>query len=362
MVGLSTLLIVLAVLAATPVVVFGGFLAYTTWMYCPVIRRIFQERPVFQPLKIVPEDLGEPAAFPTADGLTLKGSYFKARTDSRVGVLVYCHEFLSDRWSYAPYLDHLRDRGFDVFSFDFRSHGASAVDPSYEPLQYASDREVEDLRAALAYLRSRPDRDLSGYGLFGVSRGGGTALLVAAAEPDVWGVVTDGAFPTRGTMTAYIVRWAEIYVRSRWFLALVPRFIFATLGDVARRGTERARNCTYPSVERAVARLSPRPWLQIHGERDVYIGTDIAHELFDWAGEPRSQWFVADAKHNRCRETEPEEYARRLGEFVDLHAPRRPLAEIEEEIAASEFGKYDAVHGRAEASGLITNIASSVTG
>ena len=71
-----------------------------------------------------------------------------------------------------------------------------------------------DLQGALAYLRSRPDHDPAGFGLFGVSRGGSTALVVGAAERDVWGVVTDGAFPTRGTMTAYILRWAEIYARS----------------------------------------------------------------------------------------------------------------------------------------------------
>lgn len=360
--GLTTLLISLAVVATIPVVIFGGFLLFCIWAYCPVIRRIFEERPMFMPLKVTPEDIGEEASFPTSDGLILKGSYFKARTDSRVGVLVYCHEFLSDRWSYAPYLDHLRDRGFDVFSFDFRSHGESAVDPEYEPLQYASNREVDDLRSALAYLRSRPDRDLAGYGLFGVSRGGGTALLVAAEEPDVWGVTTDGAFPTRGTMTAYIVRWAEIFVRCKWFLALVPRFIFSTLGDVARRGTERTRSCHYPSVEKAVARLAPRAWLQVHGERDVYIGPDIARELFALAREPKEQWFVADAKHNRCRETAPEEYARLLGSFVDRHAPRRPLALLEDEPVPAGFGKYESGSGRVVDAGLITNVPSPVTG
>ncbi|WP_165072255.1 alpha/beta hydrolase [Paludisphaera rhizosphaerae] len=362
MTGLSTLLVILVVVALIPVVVFGGFLLFCIWMYCPVIRRIFEERPMFMPLKLTPEDVGEAASFKTGDGLTLQGSYFKARTDSRVGVLVYCHEFLSDRWSYAPYLDHLRDRGFDVFSFDFRGHGESASEPGYDPLQYASDREVDDLQSALAYLRTRPDRDLSGYGLFGVSRGGGTALLVAADEPDVWGVVTDGAFATRGTMTAYIVRWAEIFVRVKWFLKLVPRFIFAILGDVARAGTEQQRGCNYPSIERAVSRLTPRPWLQIHGQRDVYIGVDIAREFFSWAGEPKEQWLVADAKHNRCRETAPEEYSLRLAEFVDLNAPRRPLIDAEDEPAATDFRKFSAVEGRIVGGGLMTNVASPVTG
>ena len=43
--------------------------------------------------------------------------------------------------------------------------------PDYAPLQWATDYEVRDLRAALAWLRNRPDHDPAGFGLVGVSRG-----------------------------------------------------------------------------------------------------------------------------------------------------------------------------------------------
>ena len=57
-------------------------------------------------------------------------------------------------------------------------------DPDYEPAPVGrpTTRSATSA-AALAYLRSRPDHDPAGFGLFGVSRGGGTALVVAAAEP-----------------------------------------------------------------------------------------------------------------------------------------------------------------------------------
>ena len=45
----------------------------------------------------------------------LRGSYLRARTDEQAGVIVYCHEYLSDRWSFQPYLDHLRDLGYQSF-------------------------------------------------------------------------------------------------------------------------------------------------------------------------------------------------------------------------------------------------------
>ena len=102
-----------------------GFLTYLVVRYGPVISRIFEDRPVFLPLQITPDDLGEPVDFTTEDGLRLSGSYFPRRSRERTGLLVFCHEYLSDRWGCLPYLDHLRDGGYDLFSFDFRNHGTS---------------------------------------------------------------------------------------------------------------------------------------------------------------------------------------------------------------------------------------------
>jgi pimeloyl-ACP methyl ester carboxylesterase len=309
--------------AATANVLFGAFLVYAVIRYAPVIGRIFEERPLFLPLRLPPLPGGEDVRFRADDGLELAGTYFRATTAGRAGVLVFCHEYLSDRWSFQPYTAPLRDLGFDVFTFDFRNHGDSAGDPSYRPLQWATDHEVRDLRGALDYLRSRPDHDPAGAGLFGISRGGSTALLVAARDPRVWGVVTDGAFPTRGTMLAYILRWAEIYVSNPFLWKSLPLWIFRLVGWAGRVRSERRLNCRFPDVETAVARLAPRPWLMIHGGKDAYIGPDIARTLFAAAREPKDLWIVPKAKHNRCLESAPTEYAARLRDFLGRSAPRR---------------------------------------
>ena len=57
-----------------------------------------------------------------------------------------------------------------------------------------TDRDAADMRAAVTYLRARPDADPRGIGFFGISKGGSTGLLVAAADPWVRCVVTDGMF------------------------------------------------------------------------------------------------------------------------------------------------------------------------
>jgi pimeloyl-ACP methyl ester carboxylesterase len=323
----QTALTLTLVPAAAAFALLGLFLAYVVVRYVPIIARIFEEKPLFLPLRLPPQDGGEAVRFRTEDGFALGGTYFQTTAPSRVGVLVFCHEYLSDRWSFAPYTESLRGFGYDVFTFDFRNHGGSDCDSGYRPLQWVTDHEVRDLRAALDYLRSRPDRDPAGFGLFGVSRGGSTALLVAAQDPDVWGVVTDGAFPTRGTMLAYILRWAEIYVANPGFYRALPLWIFRFLAWAGRVRSEKRLNCRFPDVERAVARLAPRPWLAIHGARDAYIGPEIARTLFAEAGEPKELWVVPEAKHNRCREVAPDEYAARLGAFLARFAPRRSLAE-----------------------------------
>jgi pimeloyl-ACP methyl ester carboxylesterase len=326
----------LAAAILVPVGLLGAFLAYLVVRYAPVIARIFEEKPVFHPPRVDPEPGGEDVSFVTADGLELRGSYFRARTVERVGVVAFCPEFLADRWSFQPYTDGLRDLGFDLLTFDFRNHGTSAIEPGYDPLQWVSDREVLDLRAALAYLRSRPDRDPAGVALFGISRGGSTALCVAAEEPTVWGVVTDGAFPTRGTMRAYIRRWAEIYIVSRTLLWLLPGWVYALVGWAGRMRSSWRLRRRFPDVERAVARIAPRPWLMIHGAKDAYIGPEIARALFALAGEPKDLWIVPGAKHNRCREVEPAAYRERVAAFFRRSSPRRmapaeiPAAEIRE--------------------------------
>jgi uncharacterized protein len=92
----------------------AGFLTYVVVKYSPIVGRIFEEKPMFLPLRVTPVEGGEDVRFRTKDGLSLAGTYLKARTPYRSGVVVFCHEYLSDRWSFQPYADHLRDQGFDL--------------------------------------------------------------------------------------------------------------------------------------------------------------------------------------------------------------------------------------------------------
>ena len=100
-----------------------------------------------------------------------------------MAVVLFCHEYRADRWLCEQYVGYLRDRGFDIFTFDFCNHGQSEEISGYHPMHWTTQHEVDDVTAALHYLKSRPDIEGVGIGLFGVSRGGGAGIIAAANDP-----------------------------------------------------------------------------------------------------------------------------------------------------------------------------------
>jgi pimeloyl-ACP methyl ester carboxylesterase len=287
--------------------------------YLDFLVRVFLEKPLF----IIPR--GQPVAdaedvqFPTTDGLTLRGCYLPTTTARRQGVILFGLEFGSNRWACVPYCQFLRDNGFDIFAFESRSQGDSDAQPGYEPLQWVTDYEVRDVRAALAYLKGRPDTDPRGVGFFGISKGGSAGLLAAADDLAVRCFVTDGIFATRTTMIPYMRKWIAV-VSKRYFLQrIMPSWYYGLLADAGLRRIHRETNNVFPHLERALPRLAPRPLLMIHGGGDTYIKPDMAHRLFARARAPKEFWLVDGAKHNQALQLASDEYQQRVLAFFRAH-------------------------------------------
>ncbi len=292
--------------------------------YLHFLARIFTEKPPFIIPRGDPLPGAERASFRTSDGLTLSGCYLKT-TRPRRGVILFGLEFGSDCWSCRPYAEHLVESGFDVFAFEARNQGSSDRQPGYEPLQWVTDYELRDTQAALAYLKSRPDADPRGVGLFGISKGGGAGLLAASRDPYVRCCVTDGAFATLGTVIPYVRHFFRIYKRTP-LVELIPSWYITIFARQALRQTERDRHCHFPSLERAMRRLR-QPLLMIHGEGDTYIKPLMARDLFERARGPKELWLVEGAKHNQALHQAGEEYRRRVLLFFEEHlaGPAAPL-------------------------------------
>jgi pimeloyl-ACP methyl ester carboxylesterase len=302
---------------------------YLLHRYQGYVLRIFQERPLFIIPRGQPVQDAEEVTLKTPDGLSLRGCYFKTPAERRQGVILFGLEFGSNRWACLPYCDFLQANGFDIFTFEFRGQGDSEIQANYEPLQWVTDFEVRDMQTAIAYLRSRPDAEPTGIGFFGISKGGSAGLLAAARDPYLRCFVTDGIFATHSTMVPYMRKWVQIYSNRYWIQNLLPEWYYGLFARSGLRRLRRERGCRFPHLERAIAKLAPRPLLMIHGGADTYIKPEMAQVLFERARQPKQLWLVEGAKHNQSLQLAGDEYRRRVLEFFQKHLAKSPQEEYQ---------------------------------
>jgi len=265
---------------------------------------------------------GEEVGFRSFDGTSLRGMIL--RTPNRAaykGTVVFCHEYGSDMYSCARYARPLIDAGFDVFTFDFRAHGESSNWGKYQPLQWPSDKEMEDVLGACAHAEAtlaaegRPGE----IGLFGISRGAGAALLAAASDHHIKAIICDGAFSTDTTLISYMKRWASIFARVKLVYQNHTETFWRLLSWLLLRFAQPKMGCRYVSVRKALKEMRPRPIFFVHGQRDSYISVEQSRLLYDLAPSPRYLWVVPGAKHNQSVVVAPKEYAARTIAFFRRH-------------------------------------------
>ena len=153
--------------------------------YVKIMLNILRDTP--PPLAMGPCDFqridGRRVTFRAFDNLNLCGMFLFGKHGGRPkGLVIFAHEFSSDMYSCARYCRPLLESGYDVFSFDFRGHGESSGAPGYQPRQWPTDCEVNDVLGAIAYVEDWLEEHGHpvGIGLFGISRGAGAAIIAAA--------------------------------------------------------------------------------------------------------------------------------------------------------------------------------------
>jgi MYXO-CTERM domain-containing protein len=229
----------------------------------------------------------------TSDGLTLEGSYVPSENGAAV-IVAFGRKGTQDP------ARMLARHGYGVLIFDRRGEGESDGDPN----PFAWDGGEKDLRAAIDFLKRRPDVEPGRIGGLGLSVGGETFLQTAARSDDIAAVVSEGA-------TA----------RSGGELASVPGSPWAQVGlnGMIAAGTALFSNASPPEhLIDQVARISPRPLLLIYAP-----GVDNGDEqrfnraYYREAGAPKAIWGVPDAGHVGAQDARPTEYERRMTRFFD---------------------------------------------
>ena len=280
------------------------------------VMQMMERSPPLHAVENDPAPEAEPFSFQTADGLTLQGTLYPPTDQAPRGLVLFFHELGGDQWSASSYCEGLLNAGFAVVTFAFRNHDGSDRLDNYDSLHWLSEHELADIRGFLRYLESRADLSSLPWTAFGVSRGGGAALIATALSPRIRGALCESAYSTLCLMSTFSRRWVELFV-PRWALRLIPDWHVELSLAGGRRYSEFRRGVRYLHVERFLSELGNRPVLLISGQRDSYVTPEIATSLQQSIGGNSELWLVPDARHNRSREVNEAAYDARLVEFVE---------------------------------------------
>ncbi len=230
----------------------------------------------------------------TDGAATLRGWFVPGSRSAKTAILTV-HGAWLDRREFLSRLPSLHEAGYPVLLFDCRGHGTSdgaRSGPSFGP------REAADIVAAARWLRA--ERGFERVIVFGQSLGGAAAIVAAASDPAIDGVIAESAFARFGAIPGVPAFFASAVIRVVDWRAGVAQRIDPI--DV-------------------VAKIAPRPLLLVHGSADRVTPASAAEALFDRAGEPRTLWLVPGGQHDRLAHDARDAYRATVLEFLARHAP-----------------------------------------
>ena len=235
----------------------------------------------------------EAVAIPGTGGKSLFGWFIPA--GPRAPAVAVLHGWGGNAQMMLPLARPLHEAGFALLLFDARCHGRSDGD-SFASLP----RFAEDLASAVGWLQGRPEVDAHRIGVIGHSVGAGAALLMAAHNATVAGVVSLAAFAHPATMMRRWLRSMHIphFPLGAYILWYVQRTIGRRFDDIAPGHTIGLIHC---------------PVLLVHGTDDQVVPADDARAIHAHRRDDRTRLLLLPCGHDDSSELDGA-----MGEIVDF--------------------------------------------
>jgi len=225
----------------------------------------------------------EDVSFRAQDGVELKGWWVPA--PSAHGTVVMVHGLNRSRIEMVKRVPFVHSSGWNAILLDLRHHGASAGAATTFGV-----KEKQDVEAAARFSRERAPGPVV---LWGVSLGGASAVLAAAGDPGVAGVICDSSFRSLDDTVRHHLR---LFRGFRWWLQIVPTWPVTDLAIywMGRRG---GFDPAQSDVQAAARQLRGRPVLFVANSDDRRMPKEIAFDLQQAAGASASVLIVPGKSH-----------------------------------------------------------------
>ena len=242
------------------------------------------------------------------DGVLLRGWKVRCAHPSGDWVLLL-HGRSQNRLSTLEYARFLLRSGYSVVMMDARAHGESGGKIS--TYGHVERYDVSDVVNSLSSTET-----VSHVFALGESMGAAVALQAAAVDPRIDAVIAEGAF-----RNLHEVMFD--YAGLRWN-AFLGKTLFRPAAILAVHETEHQGGFRFDDVspEAAVAERK-FPVLLISGLSDHNIPRRHAEAIYQAASGPKELWLVPKAHHQGALQTAPQEFQRRVLDFLSVRQASR---------------------------------------
>ncbi|MDH5649185.1 MAG: alpha/beta fold hydrolase [Gammaproteobacteria bacterium] len=246
-----------------------------------------------KPYVLTPDKIGlkyEQVTLTTREGLKLKAWFLPAKGQAKATVL-HLHGNAENISTHIGNVYWLPEQDFNVFLLDYRGYGASQGKANLDGVH-------EDARAALDYLVARKDIPPNKIIVFGQSLGGAIAIFTVAHtthRDQIKAMVVESSLSdyrkiTREKLSSFWLTWP-----LQWPLSYTMPDLYSPLA--------------------VVDKISPIPFLIIHGDNDPIVPLHHGQRLFNAAKEPKQMWLVKGGAHTQA--TGKQEYRKRLIDYFE---------------------------------------------
>ena len=224
----------------------------------------------------------------TVDNLQLPSEvYLPENAELPCPALCLCHGIPSGKHDtadrgYPGLAEVFCAAGFITMIFNFR--GAGQAQGNLDMLGW-----TRDLKAAIDYLTSMEEVDRSHLHLLGSSGGAAVSVYVTANDPMVSSLVTFACPADFGFMADK--QRAKATIDHFHSIGLIKDEGFPPSEDEWLDGFNKV------SPLHCIDRISPRPLLLIHGDKDDLVPVEHAHNIYEKPAEPKELFIIPGAGH-----------------------------------------------------------------
>ncbi|HLG62119.1 MAG TPA: alpha/beta fold hydrolase [Ktedonosporobacter sp.] len=282
--------------------------------------------------------------FKTVDNTLLRGDFWAQ--PQKAPTIVLCHGYRVSRTYLREAAALEYQRGYNVFSFDFRGHGESdSVTTS------GGKAEVRDLEAAI-FVASRQPETLPGkIVIHGFSMGASVALLMSP-HPDVVAIIADSPYAHSDDILRRLVNYRLTQESRGWIpllqilRCLFPAIAWATIATSAivfrlrfgfhfvahpawsfkywktHASAKKLPIVVKTAAQKQIMQHRSTPILLIHSSGDMLIPIEHARKIAAEAilnDVPLETYFVDHPAHCGAYICNPHQYTSILQKFLEHH-------------------------------------------